>query len=329
MNGGHFGVCLSLVHSAVTGSWHRQCGLSGLEASCPLHYGEPDRCVAAQPPPGCRVTCVSPSRIRKAQTTKGETCALTHARTYRTRPLSRPSNSLSSGTRRALLADHLVNGWRAGTGETVIEELLHVHVGSAEVLGDAEIHFFAEERGAVAYSAPRNRREIAAVRRCARAALGELGNPSVLLPPGWHTSPQWPAETVGSSACRSRCPAAAVAGAGRLHSVGIDAEVGAPRPGSLLDLTALPTERDLVERLGARSDAMPWGLPVSAGQLHEGRHSAWSPLTRRMPAHGALGAPRRIRSGSHRPPLVRRRTPGSRHAHSGTPVRLLPGTEIR
>lgn len=67
----------------------------------------------------------------------------------------------------------------------MIEEILPVDVMSAEAFDDdADIHLFAEERAAVADAVPRRRQEFSTVRRCARAALGELGIPRFRCRPG-------------------------------------------------------------------------------------------------------------------------------------------------
>ncbi|MCF2435366.1 4'-phosphopantetheinyl transferase superfamily protein [Streptomyces thinghirensis] len=62
--------------------------------------------------------------------------------------------------------------------------------------------------------------------------------------------------------------------------MGIDAEESAPLPGDLLDLVALPAERDLVERLGARSDAVPWDRLLFS--CKEAVYKVWCSLAQRM-----------------------------------------------
>ncbi|MEZ3179517.1 4'-phosphopantetheinyl transferase superfamily protein [Streptomyces pimonensis] len=167
----------------------------------------------------------------------------------------------------------------------MIEEILSVDVMSAEAFDDdADIHLFAEERAAVADAVPRRRREFSTVRRCARSALGELVIPPAPLPPGRHRDPQWPAEVVGSMTHCSGYRAAAVAGASRRRSVGIDAEESAPLPEGLLDRGALPAERNLAERLGARSDAVLWDRLLFS--CKEAVCKVWFPLTQRRPGVG-------------------------------------------
>lgn len=142
----------------------------------------------------------------------------------------------------------------------MIEEIFPVDVMPAEAFGDdANASLFAEERAAVADAAPARRREFARVRRCARAALGELRIPLAPLPPGRPRAPRWPTGVVGSVTHCSAYRAAAVARASRMHSGGIDAEGSAALSGKLTDLVAMPAKRDLVEGLGAQSNAGPWG----------------------------------------------------------------------
>lgn len=163
----------------------------------------------------------------------------------------------------------------------MIEEILPVDVMSAEAFDDdTDIHLFTEERAAVARAVPRRRREFSTVRRCARSALGELGIPPVPLPPGRHRAPEWPSGVVGSMTHCSGYRAAAVARASRLHSVGIDAEESASLPPGLLDLIALPAERDLVERLGAQSGAVPWDRLLFS--CKEAVYKVWFPLAQRL-----------------------------------------------
>jgi 4'-phosphopantetheinyl transferase EntD len=163
----------------------------------------------------------------------------------------------------------------------VIEEILPADVMSAEAFDDdADMHLFAEERAAVAHAVPQRRREFSTVRRCARTALRELGIPPVPLPPGRQRAPQWPAGVVGSMTHCSGYRAAAVARASRLHSVGIDAEESAPLPGDLLDLIALPAERELVEQLGAVNGTVHWDRLLFS--CKEAVYKAFFPLARRM-----------------------------------------------
>ncbi|MFI5685498.1 4'-phosphopantetheinyl transferase [Streptomyces sp. NPDC051636] len=163
----------------------------------------------------------------------------------------------------------------------MIEEILPVDVMSAEAFGDdGDVHLFPEERAAIANAVPRRRREFSTVRQCARKALGELGIPPVPLLPGRQRAPQWPAGVVGSMTHCSGYRAAAVARASRLHSVGIDAEESVPLPEGLLDLVGLPAERDMVERLGAHDDAVPWDRLLFS--CKEAVYKVWFPLTQRL-----------------------------------------------
>lgn len=143
-----------------------------------------------------------------------------------------------------------------------------------------EAGLFPEEREHIARSVAKRRAEFAAVRRCARRALGELGYPPVPILPGEQREPRWPEGVVGSMThCAGYC-AAAVARAGEVPALGIDAEVHAPLPEGVLELIALDSERD---RLGALAAAGPasvhWDRVLFSAK--ESVYKAWFPLTRR------------------------------------------------
>lgn len=97
---------------------------------------------------------------------------------------------------------------------------------------DWEAPLYPEEEASLgALARPRRRREFAAGRACARAALRELGLPEAPLPRGPGRWPLWPAGAVGSiSHCRIHC-AAAAAPAARYAGLGLDLEqTGRVRP---------------------------------------------------------------------------------------------------
>ena len=143
-----------------------------------------------------------------------------------------------------------------------------------------EVGLFPEEREHIAQAVAKRRLEFAAVRRCARRALSELGYPPVPILPGEQREPQWPEGVVGSMThCAGFC-AAAVARSGEVSALGIDAEVHAPLPEGVLDLIALGSER---ERLAALADGVPtavhWDRVLFSAK--ESVYKAWFPLTRR------------------------------------------------
>src|SRR5207245_11366486 len=88
----------------------------------------------------------------------------------------------------------------------------------------------------------RSRREFAAGRACARAALHRLGFPRGPLLSGADRAPIWPAGAVGSiTHCPGYC-AAAVARRRDVRALGIDAELNEPLPDGVAELVCTETE---------------------------------------------------------------------------------------
>jgi 4'-phosphopantetheinyl transferase EntD len=143
-----------------------------------------------------------------------------------------------------------------------------------------EASLFPEEREHIAQAVAKRRAEFAAVRRCARAALAELGYPPVPILPGEQREPTWPEGVVGSMThCAGYC-AAAVAKAGEVAVLGIDAEVHAPLPEGVLDLISLASERERMAALTAQGlTEIHWDRVLFSAK--ESVYKAWFPLTRR------------------------------------------------
>jgi 4'-phosphopantetheinyl transferase EntD len=143
-----------------------------------------------------------------------------------------------------------------------------------------EVGLFPEEREHIAQSVAKRRIEFAAVRRCARRALQELGYPPVPILPGEQREPQWPEGVVGSMThCAGYC-AAAVARSGEISALGIDAEVHAPLPEGVLDLISLESERERIAALAVDvPNAVHWDRVLFSAK--ESVYKAWFPLTRR------------------------------------------------
>jgi 4'-phosphopantetheinyl transferase EntD len=155
---------------------------------------------------------------------------------------------------------------------------------AASVEGDypeaIEAGLFPEEREHIAHAVAKRRVEFAAVRRCARKALQELGYPPVPILPGEQREPRWPEGVVGSMThCAGYC-AAAVARSGEVSALGIDAEVHAALPEGVLDLISLESERALLAELTDRvPGAVHWDRVLFSAK--ESVYKAWFPLTRR------------------------------------------------
>ncbi|MEW2347505.1 MULTISPECIES: 4'-phosphopantetheinyl transferase family protein [unclassified Streptomyces] len=143
---------------------------------------------------------------------------------------------------------------------------------------DPHATLFPEEEPFVARAVAKRRAEYTTVRACARRALAALGRPPVPLLPGERGAPRWPAGIVGSM---THCPgysAAAVAPAQRWRSLGIDAEENAPLPPGVLDMIALPADREALATLPPGGPS--WDRVLFSAK--ESVYKAWFPLARRF-----------------------------------------------
>ncbi|CAM5459576.1 4'-phosphopantetheinyl transferase family protein [Streptomyces abikoensis] len=147
--------------------------------------------------------------------------------------------------------------------------------GSPAASAGAFLH--PEEAAVVARAVPKRKEEFAAVRACARTALGRLGFPPVPLLPNRRGAPQWPAGVVGSMTHCDGYRAAVVARSGALASVGIDAEPNGPLPDGVLDVVSLPGERAWVRSLTALRPGVHWGRLLFSAK--ESVFKTWYPLT--------------------------------------------------
>ncbi|MFH8384082.1 4'-phosphopantetheinyl transferase [Kitasatospora sp. NPDC018058] len=133
------------------------------------------------------------------------------------------------------------------------------------------------EEAVVANAVDKRRREFTTVRHCARAALARLGVPYRPLVPGLRGAPSWPDGVTGSLTHCDGFRAAAVARAGALASVGIDAEPALPLPEGVLDVVTLPVERQRLAKLAAEHPGTPWDRILFSAK--ESVYKAWFPLT--------------------------------------------------
>jgi 4'-phosphopantetheinyl transferase EntD len=164
----------------------------------------------------------------------------------------------------------------------VIAELLPAVVASAECFGDPSgVVLFDEERAVVARAVDKRRREFATVRHCARRALAALGHPPVALLPGRRGAPLWPDGIVGSMTHCDGYRGAALARAGEVHAVGIDAEPDGPLPDGVLDLIARPGEITHLADLRDRGGAGPEHWERLLFSCKETVFKVWYPLTQR------------------------------------------------
>ncbi|HET9379340.1 MAG TPA: 4'-phosphopantetheinyl transferase superfamily protein [Streptomyces sp.] len=168
----------------------------------------------------------------------------------------------------------------------MIEELLPPAVVVVEAFAGAdggadtaEASLFPEEAALVARAVAKRRREFAGVRACARSAMEKLGVPPQPVLPGERGAPTWPAGVVGSMThCAGFC-GAALARAGEVASLGIDAEPAGPLPDGVLSAVALPAEAERLRRLAAERPDVHWDRLLFSAK--ESVYKAWFPLTRK------------------------------------------------
>jgi 4'-phosphopantetheinyl transferase EntD len=157
----------------------------------------------------------------------------------------------------------------------VIEQILPPAVASVEAFADSpEAALFPEEQSIIARAVDRRRREFTTGRACARSALAKLGVPPGPILRGERNAPQWPAGIVGSITHCAGYRAAAVARAGELVGIGIDAEPNQPLPDGVLRAVALPDEEAGLRALPAGT---AWDRLLFCAK--EAIFKVWFPLT--------------------------------------------------
>ncbi|MBC9004686.1 MULTISPECIES: 4'-phosphopantetheinyl transferase family protein [Micromonospora] len=135
------------------------------------------------------------------------------------------------------------------------------------------------EEDLVARAVAARRQEFVTARRCAREALARLGYAPAPIRPGPRREPVWPDGVVGSITHCTGYRAAAVAPAGALAGLGIDAEPHEPLPDGVAGIVLTAGEP---ERLAALRDADPathWDRLLFSAK--ESVYKAWYPLTGR------------------------------------------------
>lgn len=160
----------------------------------------------------------------------------------------------------------------------MIEDVLPPGVAWAEASADdASTPLFPDEAAAVVRAVESRRREFATTRACARRALATLGVTPGPIPKGAGGAPLWPDGVVGSLTHCEGYRAAAVARAGDVAALGIDAEPHGPLPDGVLDLVAGPGERAALAALARREPAVAWDRVLFSAK--ESLFKAWWPLT--------------------------------------------------
>ncbi|NUR60844.1 MAG: 4'-phosphopantetheinyl transferase superfamily protein [Catenulispora sp.] len=163
-------------------------------------------------------------------------------------------------------------------GTTVISGILPAEVVSMESTTDMD-DLFPQEAALIARAVEKRRLEFATVRWCARKALADLGYPAGPILPGPKNEPLWPDGVIGSLTHCDGYRAAAVARAGRLAAIGIDAEPHRELPGGVLAMVARPEEIPALAELRTRYPATHWDKVLFSAK--ESVYKAWFPLARR------------------------------------------------
>jgi enterobactin synthetase component D / holo-[acyl-carrier protein] synthase len=158
----------------------------------------------------------------------------------------------------------------------VIERLVPDSVTVVSTRADLAAELFAEEERSVGRAVETRRQEFTTGRACARLALRRLGIASASIPSGERGEPLWPPGVVGSiTHCRGY-RACAVARAGDVLAVGVDAEVHEPLPDGVLDQVAFGREIAMVADRGAGVH-----LDKLLFSAKEAVYKAWFPLAGR------------------------------------------------
>jgi 4'-phosphopantetheinyl transferase EntD len=171
-------------------------------------------------------------------------------------------------------------------------------VVTAEAFGDGPAGCPVPGEELPAGAAAGRRAEFSTGRALARAALGRLGVPPSAVPRGPGGAPVWPAGVVGSLTHCTGYRAAAVARAGAVPVLGVDAEPARPLPAGVLSVVARPEERLRLRRLAAVHPGTCWDRLLFCAK--EAVFKAWFPMTRawlefadvrvRLEPHGRLSA---------------------------------------
>lgn len=130
------------------------------------------------------------------------------------------------------------------------------------------------EMDAIAHAIPKRRREFAAGRRAARAAMAELGLPSAPVLVGPQREPLWPEGLTGSIA---HCATLCIAAVSQTHqSLGIDLETASPLPADLEEIVCTKAERAWLDMLSPETRGLAAKKIFSA---KEAIYKAQYPLT--------------------------------------------------
>jgi 4'-phosphopantetheinyl transferase EntD len=160
----------------------------------------------------------------------------------------------------------------------LLRRILPASVIAVQACGEPEdAPLFPEEAAHISRAVERRRREYATVRRCARQALEQLGQPPGPILSGPHREPLWPPGVVGSMTHCASYQAAALALSSEIATIGIDAEPNEPLPDGVLSVITLDAERTQLAELAALEPSIRWDRLLFCAK--ESVYKAWFPLT--------------------------------------------------
>jgi len=169
----------------------------------------------------------------------------------------------------------------------MIDDILPTVAVAAESFGPpGERELFPAEAAVIATADPARRREFAAGRAVARAALARLHAPAGPVLPGRDGEPRWPDGVVGSITHCAGYRACAVGLARDMAAIGIDAEPclpldGGDLDGALLRAVAGDAERAWLAELNAACPGTPWDRVLFCAK--ESVYKAWYPHSGERP----------------------------------------------
>jgi 4'-phosphopantetheinyl transferase EntD len=162
----------------------------------------------------------------------------------------------------------------------MLESILPTAVAVVEAFKDDPNAFlFPDEQTLISGAVSSRRAEFATARGCARAALARLGEPPVPILRGSRGAPLWPAGVTGSITHCDGYRAAAVARASDVVALGLDAEPDEQLPDGVLDLIALPAEREQIAAAAVTDPGVCWDRLLFCAK--ESVYKTWFPLTQR------------------------------------------------
>jgi len=156
-----------------------------------------------------------------------------------------------------------------------MREIVPENAAVVEAFGDvAGASLLPEELQYIERAVEKRRREFAAGRTCARAALAQLGLPAVPILRGPQREPLWPVDVIGSITHCEGYAAAVVARSGQLAAIGIDAEIDAPLPEDVIRLVGSREEQAAIANL--QRNGVCWDRLLFSAK--ESVFKAWFPV---------------------------------------------------